>query len=399
MIWRWNNRSIILWLAVLHLEHCGTTFAFWQVAASPKTTKQQHQRRKAATDVDNLPFSHSPAITIAIQAVRKACRITTKLQENMDTIATLTKDDKSPVTVGDFACQAVVLQHLQQHLTDDDSKMFLAEERSSNLTPELTEQILQAISETTTIEDEETLRDCIDLGQSFLDSSTHPPSTFWCLDPIDGTKGFLRREQYCIALGLLEDGMPTIGIVACPNLPLDEDEGTIGCIFVACRGQGCYQLDLGGKTPPKRIGTGYNSFPPPPASEARFCVGVEQRFGDPAGTAKVMAKQLHGALDEDADDIIHAIRVDSQAKYGMVARGDAEFYVRLPRLDYQEWIWDVAPGVLVLEEAGGRVTDANGLALDFSSGAQLSANYGVLGASTESLYQDLLRSYNNAALL
>eukprot|EP00980_Cylindrotheca_fusiformis_P013469 scaffold3437_cov113-Cylindrotheca_fusiformis.AAC.36 len=381
--------TIALWLfAIFRLEHCSTTFAFGHNAASgPRAWSQQQE---VTNDVKSSHSLDSPTVSVAIEAVRKACRVTTDLQEKMDAIATLIKDDKSPVTVGDFACQAVVLQYLEECLPNSVSKTFLAEEKSSNLTPNLTKQILEAVKEES-IEDEDTLRDCIDLGQSFYENGS--PTTFWCLDPIDGTKGFLRREQYCIALGLLEDGIPTVGILGCPNLPFDDD-GTIGCIFVACKDRGCYQFDLFGLKPPKRIGMGYNPQSPPPVDQSRFCIGVEQGFGDPDGNAKRMAKELHGELSESTGDIVHAVRMDSQAKYGVVARGDAEFYVRLPKSEYQEWIWDVAPGILVLEEAGGKVSDANGVPLDFSTGAKLTGNYGVLGACCEPLYRSLVRSYN-----
>ena len=73
------------------------------------------------------------------------------------------------------------------------------------------------------------------------------------------------------------------------------------------------------------------------------------------------------------------VRLDSQAKYAVVARGEADIYLRLPtRADYQERIWDHAAGVLVVEEAGGRVTDVTGKPLDFSLGQTLQQNRGVV---------------------
>src|SRR5690606_9137465 len=72
-------------------------------------------------------------------------------------------------------------------------------------------------------------------------------------------------------------------------------------------------------------------------------------------------------------------RLDSQAKYAVVARGEADIYLRLPtRRGYREKIWDHAGGVLVVEEAGGRVTDLFGKPLDFRLGHELSDNRGVL---------------------
>jgi 3'(2'), 5'-bisphosphate nucleotidase len=71
--------------------------------------------------------------------------------------------------------------------------------------------------------------------------------------------------------------------------------------------------------------------------------------------------------------------MDSQAKYGIVARGDAEIYLRMPtRADYREKIWDHAAGALIVEEAGGTVTDILGRPLDFHQGRELSGNRGVV---------------------
>ena len=71
--------------------------------------------------------------------------------------------------------------------------------------------------------------------------------------------------------------------------------------------------------------------------------------------------------------------MDSQAKYGVVARGEAEIYLRMPtRADYREKIWDHAAGVLIVEEAGGTVTDITGRALEFQHGRELLANRGVI---------------------
>jgi len=68
-----------------------------------------------------------------------------------------------------------------------------------------------------------------------------------------------------------------------------------------------------------------------------------------------------------------------QAKYATVADGRAEIYLRLPtRKDYVEKIWDHAGGVLVVEEAGGTVTDVDGKPLDFTHGRGLHANRGVI---------------------
>jgi 3'(2'), 5'-bisphosphate nucleotidase len=73
------------------------------------------------------------------------------------------------------------------------------------------------------------------------------------------------------------------------------------------------------------------------------------------------------------------VRLDSQAKYAVVARGEADIYLRLPtRADYREKIWDHAAGVLIVEEAGGVVSDITGRPLDFRQGRELVHNQGVI---------------------
>ena len=73
------------------------------------------------------------------------------------------------------------------------------------------------------------------------------------------------------------------------------------------------------------------------------------------------------------------LRMDSQAKYAVVARGEADIYLRLPtRADYREKIWDHAAGALIVTEAGGVVTDISGRPLEFHHGRELASNRGVI---------------------
>jgi 3'-phosphoadenosine 5'-phosphosulfate (PAPS) 3'-phosphatase len=122
-------------------------------------------------------------VQISLQAIRKACVFTKRLQEQI-VIATITKTDSSTVTVANFAPQAVVLQHLYQQFPED---LFLAEESSETLIPSVTDKVQEACG----IPKEAILKECIYLGQSFFQLEGR--HRVWCLDPIDGTKGFLRK--------------------------------------------------------------------------------------------------------------------------------------------------------------------------------------------------------------
>jgi 3'(2'), 5'-bisphosphate nucleotidase len=194
------------------------------------------------------------------------------------------------------------------------------------------------------------------------------PPRFWTLDPIDGTKGFLRNEQYAVALALIENGRVVLGVLGCPNLPTGD--GDTGVLVVAVRGQGALALPLWDEAAAgKPIAVGDESDP----VAARFCESVESGHSDQSASAQIA--QSLGITAEP-------IRMDSQAKYAALARGDASIYLRLPtRADYEEKIWDHAAGSIVVEEAGGQVTDITGKPLDFSRGGTLNANQGIVATN------------------
>jgi 3'(2'), 5'-bisphosphate nucleotidase len=78
------------------------------------------------------------------------------------------------------------------------------------------------------------------------------------------------------------------------------------------------------------------------------------------------------------------VAMDSQAKYAMLAAGEGDVLLRLlspSRPDYREKIWDQAAGSIVVEEAGGRITDLDGKLLDFSHGRTLAKNRGILATN------------------
>jgi len=87
------------------------------------------------------------------------------------------------------------------------------------------------------------------------------------------------------------------------------------------------------------------------------------------------------------------IRMDSQAKYFLLAGGQAELSMRLlapERSDYREFIWDQAPGYRVVLEAGGMITDTDGKPLDFSTGRRLTHNRGIF-ATNGQIHEEALK--------
>ena len=197
---------------------------------------------------------------------------------------------------------------------------------------------------------------------------------FWTLDPIDGTKGFLRGDQYAVALALIEGGQVQVSVLGCPHLSdaCRPDYGGPGSLVISARGQGTWttSIESPGYFAQLEV-SGTND-----ASQSRILRSVESGHTN-VGQIDRFAK----ALGVQAEPV----RLDSQAKYAVLAAGGGELYLRLlspSRPDYREKIWDQAAGSLVLEEAGGRISDLDGKPLDFTAGRSLTGNRGVLVSNT-----------------
>ena len=205
-----------------------------------------------------------------------------------------------------------------------------------------------------------------------VDRGDHPGGDrgrHWVLDPVDGTKGFLRGQQYAIALALVEDGDVVVGALGCPNLPAPGERGNgSGFIFHAARGTGAWmgQAD-GGQIVEARVDAIADS------SQAVVCESVEAAHAAHSVQAGI-ARRLGIAAEP--------YRIDSQCKYAVLARGEASIYLRLPRDEsYREKVWDHAAGAIVITEAGGRVSDLDGNALDFSKGRRLATGRGIIATN------------------
>ncbi|MEQ8765073.1 MAG: 3'(2'),5'-bisphosphate nucleotidase [Planctomycetota bacterium] len=302
----------------------------------------------------------------AIDAVRLAGELCRAVQAELTDSDALDKQDRSPVTVADFGAQAIVAHALSQG--DSDFGM-VAEEASAVLRqPDqetLRSKVIARVRERLGELSEEDVLGAIDRGR--CEGGT---GSFWTLDPIDGTKGFLRGDQYAIALARVENGQVVFGVLGCPNLLHDaaDPDGRRGCLFIAAQGEGAkWQSQDGKASGPIRVA----DIEDPAA--AAFCESVESAHsahGDSAKVAEILGVQAE------------PFRIDSQCKYAAVARGDAAIYLRLPtRKDYREKIWDHAAGWIVITEAGGRVTDVAGQDLDFSKGRALEDNRGIIATN------------------
>ena len=300
----------------------------------------------------------------AVRAVRIAAHACREVQRRRVRPDALEKRDRSPVTLADFASQAVVCTLLRERLGGDtvivaeEVAAALREDAAAGMRDEVARIVGEALGRSVCPAD---ALDAIDAG-----AGDPPPdgAPFWTLDPIDGTKGFLRGEQYAVALARITHGRPDIGVLGCPNL---EHDGAPGALFFAVAGGPVLAMPLDDAAAEPRI---VRVATVDDIAHAVVCESVESGHSDQSGTARVArALGIRAA----------PLRMDSQCKYAAVARGAASIYLRLPtRADYQEKIWDHAAGALLVERAGGTVTDATGAQLDFSMGRTLAHNRGVI---------------------
>ena len=312
-------------------------------------------------------------VRFAIAAVREAAQLVRRVQSEM-VVDALAKDDKSPVTVADFAAQAIVGLRLAETFPE---MGFVGEESAHVLRTaegrETLEQITHFVRQREPGATADDVCNWIDRGAG------EPTDAFWTLDPVDGTKGFLRGDQYAVALGYIKDGVVRVGALGCPELAegIRPDKGGAGSLIVARCESGTWAGSLGGDTPNgeesewRRLHTSDRAD----AAEARLLCSVEKAHTDTGGIGLLVK-----TLGIDAEPV----PMDSQAKYAVLAAGGGDVNLRLIsplHPDYREKIWDQAAGSLVVEEAGGRVTDLVGRPLDFSHGRTLATNRGVLASN------------------
>lgn len=337
-----------------------------QLEKSSEIDCQQMKEEKQSTTPDLAKVRQ-----LAVKVVLEACQLTCKVQKNLTDEGVVSKSDHSPVTIADLGAQAVVSHRLLESFPqiplvgEEDAGVLRADPALAAMVVQYVREIIPEISASQVLAD--------------IDRGMHPGGRglFWVLDPIDGTKGFLRREQYAVCLGLVQDGEVLVAVLGCPNLPVDpgRPDGERGCLFVAVHGQGSTQYDIvtGAE---KQISVSNTAD----SSEACFVESVESGHSD-HGRQASLARALK---------ITHpSVRMDSQCKFGVVARGEASLYLRFSaKPNGDQNIWDIAAGAKIVQEAGGKVSDARGAPLNFAHGRTIGT--GDLFASNGLLHEQVL---------
>jgi len=300
---------------------------------------------------------------VALGAVREGAALARDIRQRLGEHVLL-KADRSPVTVADFSVQALVAHRLGQAFPDDP---LVAEEDSASLQlpdarPTL-QSVLDVLHRVVPGLPADQVLEAIDRGRGT------PGQRFWTLDPVDGTQGFVRGDLYVVALALIVGGRVEIGLLGCPELSLsDGRRDAVGTIVYAVRNRGAFGGSLGGdKFTPLRVSS---------RREPRLA-RVLRSFESDHIDIKTFNETIRTLGIEAAPTLM-----DSQAKHAMIAAGQAELLIRVPATpEFRDKIWDQAAGTIIIEEAGGRVTDMRGTSLDFGTGRMLVRNEGVIASN------------------
>lgn len=380
-------------------------------------------------DQKNLSFSssepekYSKELDVAVRAVQMACSLCQKVQDDLISKTNnqiQSKDDNSPVTVADWSVQAIVSWVLSESFGSKNVSI-VAEEDVQSLSESDSAGLLAAVVKTVNDSISEAPRFGLEASKTPLSSSNvlkaisrcnstgGPTGRFWALDPVDGTLGFVRGDQYAVALALIEDGEVVLGVLGCPNYPMRKEwlsyhhryhriiskltpstseSWDKGCVLYARRGSGeAWMQPLHKKHnkliwPNSAIRVRVSSIDNPEL--AMFCEPVEKSNSSHSFTA---------GLAHSVGLRKQPLRVYSMVKYAAIARGDAEIFMKFARTGYKEKIWDHASGVIIIQEAGGVVTDAGGYPLDFSKGIYLEGlDRGIIACAGAKLHEKIIRA-------
>ncbi len=305
----------------------------------------------------------------------RAMDICSSIRSQMQVSDTLIKSDLSPVTVADLAVQAFFTSSLA---AIEPALPLLGEEnQEKHADREIYKRcagFLQQFQLAVPLEDIEEL---------FLNRTVGNNNDCWILDPIDGTKGYLRNAQYAVALALRSKGRIVLGMVGAPNLKkVKEMSSSRGFVFFAQAGRGA------------KI---YN-----PETDEFKEIHVSDEIV-PARIRVVASFEKEHASQEEEERILkqagitsEVLRIDSIIKYCLIASGMAELYLRIPHnREYRAKVWDHAAGDLILSEAGGRVSDLYGNFLNYNNGLYLCGNFGIL-ATNGAIHNNLLKNIASA---
>lgn len=333
---------------------------------------------------------------IAELAVLRACILTKKVLSTVDEIS---KSDLTPVTVADFAAQALLISAIEAEfpghgvLGEEDATEVRQDAKlrekvfglvsSVKVSPVQNGQNGHSAVELALPASEEEMMDMIDRGGN---GKGGREGFYWIMDPVDGTKAFLEGKQYAVSLALMKDGKEVVGVMGCPNLKLHNgrvtettvDTDGLGVIITAVKGQGATirSVSATGALGPRET---LKQLPPPKSIHDLHFVGCTASKALRQDILETLAHKL-GTPDPGTNIW------SSHMRYASLILGGGDLQVRVPRKNVEPVavrVWDHAGSQLIFTELGGKVTDLDGREMDFGAGRSFFNNRGMVVAKRE----------------
>lgn len=199
---------------------------------------------------------------------------------------------------------------------EDNSPITLADRRSHQF---ITRELREAFPSIPVLSEE---------GKQVQYSTRREWDRFWLVDPLDGTKEFVKRNgEFTVNIALIEGKRPALGVIYLPVARL---------LYTARVRDGCWEWD----------GTRKRDLHVAPYPDGRPIRMVKSR-SHPSPNLEAILEILPPC---------HVIKKGSALKFCAVASGDADFYPRFG----PTWEWDTAAGQAIVEAAGGVVVDFQG---------------------------------------
>ncbi|KAF2256436.1 carbohydrate phosphatase [Trematosphaeria pertusa] len=359
-----------------------------------------------------MPPSYTEELSLALRVIHTASLLTKSVLRTLkNNVSAETKADDSPVTIADFAAQAVIISALRAAYPSDS---FIGEESADQLrkNEDLAERVWQLVqrandfsaageSRSSDVQHVQRLGEnmalalpasknemlhVIDLGTSTQTAE----GRVWVLDPVDGTATFMTGNQYAVCLCLLVDGVQQVGVIGAPNLAFDTrgllgqsriheeqvDGPGYGVVLSAVRGDGTYIRAMHASGLGEARRTRHQQTARKELSALDF---IETTIGKTS---------LSQTEHQDVANCLSAkwpgtLLWSQQMKYVALALGATDVMVRLPKgKDRYTYVWDHAGGQLLFQEAGGIVKDLDGGDIDFAQGRKIEGyrNFGMVAA-------------------
>ncbi|MFX0025137.1 MAG: inositol monophosphatase family protein [Candidatus Hermodarchaeota archaeon] len=265
------------------------------------------------------------------------------------------KEDDSPVTLADYASQIFIVKKLKETFPND---QIIAEESYNSHIDINVKRIIKRCYKSLEL-------DLIEDIERTLNYRGPYSSRQWTVDPIDGTKGFQKNLSYAVGIGFMDNSELITAAIGVPNY---NEKGR--ALFIAEKNQGA------------RVSYGEEDFIPISVTDKKNIKKVK------------MCHSLH--YDEpwvmkfaEKAEISKYIQMDSMAKFCMVADGTADIYIK-PMNVNRSFSWDFLPGVLIVNEAGGIVSDIKGNNITFNNEKCIISAPGLV-ASNGILHKEILK--------